>query len=256
MNTHTERLQKVLAAAGLGSRRSCEQIITDARVQVNGSTVTRLGTSVSPDSDEIRVDGKSLKIQRHVYFVVNKPRGYLCTNHDEFDRPRVVDLIARCPQRVYTVGRLDEETEGIILVTNDGALANRIAHPRYKISKVYLAKARGRMTDEALSSVRKGMHFSDGKFKPHSVTLQRRGREWTRVLIHLKEGRNREIRRLFARLGHPVLTLKRDRIGGLTVRGLKTGGVKRISREEVEQAFSTAPIRPTRTRHRARRRKR
>jgi 23S rRNA pseudouridine2605 synthase len=240
MSEKRERLQKVMAAAGFGSRRGCEEIITAGRVFVNGTRVTKLGATVFPLGDEILVDGRPLKAEPHVYFVVNKPKGYLCTNRDEYGRPLVVNLIDRCPQRIYTVGRLDEDTEGVILVTNDGEMANKIAHPSHKVSKIYLAKIRGHLSNDELEQLRKGIHFSDGLFKPHSVNIRRTGRAATTVLIHMKEGRNREIRRLFARIDHPVLSLKRERIGGLNCRGLKQGEVRQVSREEVMTAFIEA----------------
>ncbi|HEU0069322.1 MAG TPA: pseudouridine synthase, partial [Nitrospiraceae bacterium] len=156
-----ERLQKVLAAAGLGSRRDCEELITAGRVEVDGEILTQLGTCVDPATQRVRVDGVNLPTPRLAYFAVNKPAGVVCTNHDPSGRTRVIDLIDS-DERLYPVGRLDRTSEGLILVTNDGELSNRLAHPRYGVEKVYRAWVAGMPGSEVLNKLRHGIHFSDG----------------------------------------------------------------------------------------------
>jgi 23S rRNA pseudouridine2605 synthase len=226
-----ERLHKVLAHAGLGSRRHCEQLIAGGRVMVDGKVVRELGTKVAPEA-RISVDGESVHAERHVYWLVHKPRGYLCTNRDPARRPLVLDLIPHVNQRVYTVGRLDEASEGLVLLTNDGDLAYRLMHPRFGIEKTYLVQVAGRPTPDDLQQVLKGVWLSEGHVKAKHVKRLKSHGESTWLRIVLAEGKNREIRRLLARRGHKVLHLRRIAIGPLQLGTLGQGKSRRLTAEE------------------------
>ncbi len=189
-----QRLQRVLAAAGLGSRRKCEEYIVQGRVTVDDQLVTKLGTKVDPDRQRICVDGESLKIRRRQYFMLNKPPGVLSTNRDESGRLRVVDLI-RTSERVFTVGRLDKSSEGLILVTNDGELANLLTHPRHGVPKTYLVRIVGRPTTEQLNQLKSGIRLAEGIARVAGVKIKKSYARFTELEMILDEGRNREIRR-------------------------------------------------------------
>ena len=232
--TSGERLQKVLAAAGVASRRECETLILEGRVEVDRQVVTVLGTRVDPARQEIRVDGTPLGRRRFVYFVVNKPAGVVSTNRDPDGRPRVVDLVPS-DERLFTVGRLDRSSEGMILVTNDGELANQLSHPRYGMPKTYRAKVLGLLTPEATQQLRQGVHLAEGLARVASLKVKGRHARGSELEIILTEGRNREIRRVLARVGHKVLYLKRIAIGPLRLGNLATGDCRRLKPDEVEQ---------------------
>ncbi|MDA0933729.1 MAG: pseudouridine synthase [Planctomycetota bacterium] len=227
------RINRFLAAAGLASRRAAEELIEAGRVTVNGEVVTELGTRVDPANDDVRVDDQRLKKEPPVYILFNKPKGVVCTNARQEQRPRVVDHLPDVRGRVYTVGRLDAESEGLILVTNDGDFAQRIAHPRYELAKTYAVLIRGKIDDSELQKARGGVWLAEGKTSGARILVERRGRDRTYLKVSLKEGRNREIRRIFARLGYPVLSLKRVRIGQLTLHGLGAGRYRFLRPEEV-----------------------
>ncbi len=163
-----QRLQKILAQCGVGSRRECETLIEQGRVEVDGKVVTKLGTKIDPEAVDLKVDGERVKREERVYYVLNKPRGYISTNRDERGRPRVVDLI-RDERRIYTVGRLDEQSEGLILLTNDGGLANIICHPRYQVDKSYLITVRGRVKREQTERLEQGVWLAEGKTGPARI---------------------------------------------------------------------------------------
>lgn len=232
------RLQKILADAGVASRRQAEELIRAGRVTVNGQVVTELGTRADPERQDIRVDGEAVRQEKKVYYLVNKPKGYLSTTSTAEGRPRVVDLVAQSSQRLYTVGRLDAQSEGLIIVTNDGPLANRLAHPRYGVEKVYLAQVAGSPSRQVLEQLRRGVWLSEGKARPRQVRV--RGKRGTSTLLEitLTEGRNREIRRMLAALGHKVLNLKRVALDGLKLGALPTGAVRRLEPDEVRRLQS------------------
>jgi 23S rRNA pseudouridine2605 synthase len=244
-----ERLQKVLAAAGIGSRRECEELILAGRIEVDRQIVTELGTRVDPLRQVIRVDGTPLTSPKRLYFAVNKPPGVVSTSWDPDRRTRVIDLV-RTDERLFAVGRLDRTSEGLILVTNDGNLANRLTHPRYGVDKTYLARIAGSPSLESLDRLRSGIHLAEGVARVASVSVRRRQRETTELEIVLNEGRNREIRRLLARIGHKVLQLKRIAVGPLRLGSLPIGASRPLTRDEVlmlEQATERPPAesRPT-----------
>jgi 23S rRNA pseudouridine2605 synthase len=240
-----ERLNKFLAHAGVGSRRHCEELILDGRVSIDGQPVRALGTRVDPAQQEVCVDGKPLRAEAPVYWLVNKPRGYLCTNNDPGGRPRAIDLVPHVDQRVYTVGRLDEESEGLLLLTNDGDLAHQLTHPRFGVFKTYLVQVAGKPTREDLEQLLKGVYLSDGHVRARRVKRFKSQGESTWLEVVLSEGKNREIRRMLARLGHKVLRLRRTALGPIHLDRLRGGKSRRLRPEEVEQ-LRQAARRPSR----------
>jgi 23S rRNA pseudouridine2605 synthase len=227
-----ERLNKYLAHAGVGSRRKVEDLITAGRVMINGQVVQELGTRVEP-GQQVAVDGVPVRTEKAVYWLVNKPRGYLCTNTDPAGRPRAIDLIPQVEQRVYTVGRLDEASEGLLLLTNDGDLAYRLMHPRFGVEKTYLVMVVGRPTGEDQRKLLKGVWLSDGHVKARSVKLMKSHGDSTWLRIVLAEGKNREIRRMLAKLGHKVLQLRRTAIGPVELKHLASGKSRRLTKGEL-----------------------
>src|SRR6266404_2046585 len=229
-----ERLNKLLAHAGLGSRRYCETLISAGRVLIDGHVVRDLATKVDPEKQRVAVDGEPVRTERPAYWLVNKPRGYLCTNRDPARRPLVIDLVPQISQRVYTVGRLDEDSEGLLLLTNDGDLANRLMHPRYGVEKTYLVQVAGSPTNDEVEKLLKGVYLSDGHVRARSVRrMKRQGASaWLRIV--LSEGKNREIRRMLARLGHKVLRLQRVALGPVKLGSLAAGKARRLTRLEVD----------------------
>lgn len=229
-----DRLQKVLAAAGLGSRRQCEELITAGRVEIDRKVVTELGTRVDPIRQEVRVDGTPLPKPKLAYFAVNKPSGVLSTNRDPSGRPRVIDLVSSGHERLFTIGRLDLYSDGLILVTNDGDLANRLTHPRYGVAKTYRVVVAGAPDREVLEQLRKGVHLAEGLARAERVSVKSRHKESTVLEMVLREGKNREIRRILARVGHKVLRLTRIAVGPIRLGDLPVGGFRHLTREEIK----------------------
>lgn len=229
-----QRLQKVLASAGLGSRRQCEELITTGRVEVDRKVVTELGTRVDPIKQAIRVDGVALHAAKLEYLAVNKPSGVLCTNRDPSGRVRVIDLIDAKDARLFTIGRLDLHSEGLILVTNDGDLANKLTHPRYGVSKTYRVVVAGSPTRDVLDKLEQGVHLAEGFARAERMEIKSHHKESTVLEMVLREGKNREIRRLLARVGHKVLRLTRIAIGPVRLGTLPTGAVRRLTPMEVK----------------------
>lgn len=234
------RLQKVLAEAGVASRRHSEAIILEGRVSVDGQTVTELGLKVDPSIQKIQVDGQPIHAERKVYYLVNKPVGFLSTNDDPAGRERVIDLLPKTRERLYPVGRLDEASQGLMLVTNDGPLANKLLHPRYGVPKVYRVQVAGHPERAALDTLRTGQEFSDGKFHVEAFKVMKTQGDSTFLEIVLKEGHNREIRRLFARIGHKVLKLQRVAFGPLRIGRLELGEFRHLTTFEVRQLKQVA----------------
>ncbi len=232
-NDSPQRVQKLLAAAGFGSRRKCEEFVLAGRVTVDGKEIRELSTRADPSSQKICVDGEPLRLERKLYFVLNKPAGYLCTSRDPSGRSRVIDLFTRESARLFTVGRLDENSEGLILVTNDGDLGNRLAHPRYGIVKTYHVQVAGNPNPETLLELKKGIYFSHGKFRVHGVKRIRKRGKSTFLEIELSEGQNREIRRLLARVGHKVIHLQRVGFGPLKLGRLPLGKYRALRPAEL-----------------------
>lgn len=229
------RLQKVLASAGYGSRRHCEEYIQSGRVTVDGKTVVELGCRVDPATQKIQLDGENVTVERKVYYVLNKPTGYLCTHRDPAGRRRVVDLFPKSAQRLFTVGRLDENSEGLILVTNDGEFANRLAHPRYHVSRVYEVQVAGIPMPDTLQKMREGLRFAEGYFRVERARRVRVKGKTAVLQLTLNQGRNREIRRLLARLGHKVMRLKRVQFGPIKLGRVNVGEHRVLTPQEVKK---------------------
>ena len=230
-----ERLNKFLAHAGVGSRRHCDTLISAGRVKVNGVAVSDLGLKIDPATHKIAVDDHPVRSEKLVYWAVHKPVGYLSTNHDPAGRPLAIHLVPHVEQRVYTVGRLDEASEGLLLMTNDGDLAFHLMHPRFGIPKTYLALVAGKPTPTDIQKLLDGVWLSDGKVKAKEVKrLKPQGNStWLRIV--LTEGKNREIRRMLAQLGHKVQKLKRAAIGPVQLDKLPKAKARKVSMDELAE---------------------
>ncbi|MEW6182061.1 MAG: pseudouridine synthase [Bacillota bacterium] len=230
-----ERLQKILARAGIASRREAERMIEDGRVKVDGEPVDRLGLKVDPEKNRVEVDGKQVSLREPpVYLMFFKPAGVVTTVSDPQGRPKVIDFLHRIKERVFPVGRLDFDSEGLLLLTNDGELAHRLTHPRFKVPKVYLALVDRRVDREALAILRKGVELNDGTTRPAQVEVARRESARTLLRITVSEGRKRQVRRMCAAVGHPVIELRRVSVGPLRLDGLQPGGYRHLTNKEVE----------------------
>ena len=229
-----ERLHKLMAAAGAGSRRQCEALIAEGRVTVNGRVVTELGHKVDPEQVEVRLDGELLKLEGRVYYLVNKPQGVITTCADEFGRARIIDLVPGVTKRFYPVGRLDAQSTGLVLLTNDGDVAQKLTHPRYEVQKTYEVRVKGAVGPEAIARMKKGVWLSDGRARIEGCEIVKRRPTVTDLRVTLHEGKNREIRRVLAKLRHPVITLKRLSMGPLELGDLKEGQFHRLTPPEVE----------------------
>jgi len=230
------RLNKFLADHGVASRRRCDELIAEGKVTVDGEAVSELGLKIDPAKQEIEIDGFVFRSKhtRKKYYVLNKPSGVVCTNESRETRPRAVDLVTDpFKGRIYTVGRLDEESKGLIILTNDGEFAHKIQHPRFGVEKTYLVKVEGEIDDGTLKEVREGVHLSEGRTAGARIIVHDRGRTHSLLSITIREGMNREIRRVFARFGFKVTELKRIRVGSLTDRGLKPGRWRELLPGEV-----------------------
>jgi pseudouridine synthase len=227
-----ERLQKILAAAGIASRRACEQIILDGRVQVNGETVTKLGTRANPEQDLITLDFHPIHREKLVYILLNKPKGYVTTVKDDKGRPTVMALLNGISARVYPVGRLDFNSEGLLLLTNDGTLAKQLMSPGSNIPKIYLVKVHKMPPPEALNEFRSGFKLDGRRLKPCQIEIvDKQGNPWLRIT--LLEGKNQQIRKMFAAIGHPVHKLRRVQIGPIHDSALKPGEWRFLAPSEV-----------------------
>ena len=226
-----ERLQKIIAAAGIASRRKAELLILEGRVSVNGQRITQLGTKVDPGQDHVKVDGKLIRSEPLEYFIVNKPQGVLSAVSDPLRRPLVTQLV-RSKKRLYPVGRLDFQSEGLMILTNDGELTRRITRAG-AMEKIYQVKVRGKPTQEKLDRLSGGMRIEGDKFAPCKITELKRARNcWFEVT--LREGKNRQVRRMFEYLGHPVMRVRRTAIGPLALGKLPPGGYRKLSAREVQ----------------------
>lgn len=232
------RLAKYLAHAGVASRRAAEQIIAAGRVTVGGEVVTDPARDVGPSSG-VAVDGRALEPEAPETWVVNKPAGMVSTARDPQGRPKVTDLVDS-EARLYPVGRLDADSTGLILLTNDGMLAERLTHPRYGVQKAYRVRVRGRPAEQALEELRKGVRLEDGPAQPAEVRILEAGGAESELEITIREGRKRQVRRMCDAVGHRVLALRRVRIGSLELGGLRPGQARRLRRDELERLWENA----------------
>jgi 23S rRNA pseudouridine2605 synthase len=241
MSPEGERIQKVLARAGVASRRAVEEMIVRGRIRVNGGRV-ELGMRIDPSKDLVEIDGSRVPLQAELaYYLVNKPVGVVTTASDEQDRETVLDLI-EVERRVYPVGRLDIESEGAVLLTNDGELALRLTHPRYGVGKTYLVEVGGGVKEKTVRTLARGVELSDGMTAPAQTRLVERSPRATLIEISLTEGRNRQIRRMFEAVGHPVQRLVRTAIGPLMLGRLKPGTYRKLRLEEVRNLYRAAGL--------------
>jgi len=229
------RLQKFLAESGSASRRKAEKLIKQGRVSVNGCIITEMGVRVS-EEDLVELDGKAVSAEkRKVYIMLNKPVGYLCTVKDQFSRKTVIDLIPGVKERVYPVGRLDYNTSGLLLLTNDGDFSYRLTHPGHEIKKVYIADIIGMISDEDIKKFRIGIEIEDYVTSPADIRVVKKQADTTTVEIVIHEGRNRQVRKMCDEIGHTVVKLKRTAIGNLNLGDLKEGGWKYLDSSEIEE---------------------
>ncbi|HCP13978.1 MAG TPA: hypothetical protein DIT89_16715, partial [Planctomycetaceae bacterium] len=227
------RLQKFVAMSGVDSRRNSEQYIRDGRVTVDGEVITDPARAVNAETSDVRLDSERLRLPRFRCFLLHKPRGVLCTNRDPDGRPRAIDLIPVSDQRLFTIGRLDENTSGLLLVTNDGDLAQRLAHPRFEVVRRYRCHVAGWPSPEVLTQLREGLYFAEGFFRFRGVRVVKRQGRSTVLELELQEGRNREIRRLLARVGHKVIELERIAFGPVTLGSLPYGRFREMHTAEI-----------------------
>lgn len=228
------RLQKVLAQAGVASRRQGEELILEGRIAVNGKIVTRLGIKVNPLKDRITLDGNPLTLEKKVYLMLNKPPGYLCTRSDPKGRPTVYHLLPHISQRIFTVGRLDWDTRGLLILTNDGSLAHRLSHPRYQIKRKYWVKIKGALQEKEVEIIRRGVRLEEGRTQPAELKIIKRDKHQTILTLSLKEGKKREVKRIFSSLGYRVISLKRIAFGSLTLGRLREGEFRYLRKKDLE----------------------
>ncbi|MGD8538995.1 MAG: pseudouridine synthase [Candidatus Aminicenantes bacterium] len=229
------RLNKFLAQAGVASRREADRMITEGRISVNDTVIEELGIQIDPLKDFIRVDGKRVRLDRaDIYILLNKPAGYLVTLEDPFKRPTILELLPKLKKRVFPVGRLDLNSEGLLLITNNGELANRLMHPRYGIKKVYEVKTKGIPTRKSLQKLERGIYLDGKKRAPAHLTHLGSESRSARIRIELTEGRKREVRRMFDAIGHTLFSLKRINYAGIGIGTLKKGEWRYLTPSEVD----------------------
>lgn len=236
-----ERLQKVIAQAGIASRRKAEKLIAEGKVKVNGKVVTELGTKVDIHKDKIVVDGIPIEREEPVYYLLYKPRSVISSVSDEKNRKVVTDFIPT-DKRIFPVGRLDYDTSGVLLLTNDGDFAHMLMHPKYEIEKTYIAKVEGIISKEAMNQLKNGIELEDGKTAPAKVKrLSVNKKKKTSIVeLTIHEGRNHQVKRMLEAVGHPVIKLKRERFAFLTCEGMNPGDYRMLTPKEVKQLVALA----------------
>ncbi len=229
------RLQKFIADAGIASRRKAEELILSGKIKVNGVVVTELGTKVDSQKDEIEYNGKEIKsVQKFVYIMLNKPEGFVTTVKDQFNRPTVMDLIKGVNERVVPVGRLDYDTSGLLLLTNDGELTFKLTHPKNKVEKVYIAKLFGKPNDQNIQQFKRGVNIDSGTTQPAKLEIIEDLGKYCLCKITITEGKNRQIRKMCDAIKHPVATLKRVATGEVEIGELKRGSYRYLTDKEIK----------------------
>ncbi|CAM3158025.1 pseudouridine synthase [Leuconostoc rapi] len=237
MSEEAQRVQKVIAQAGLASRRGAEELIAKGRVQVNGQTITALGVKVEPN-DTVTVDSVPLEgREKLVYYLLNKPRGVVTTNNDEKGRRTVLDILSDVTERVYPIGRLDYDTTGVLLLTNDGVVANQLMHPKSRVDKVYIAKVAGIATDDKLAPLKHGVVIKGRKTAPARVTIERidKDKKTSMVRVILHEGRNHQVKNMLQKVGLPVEKLTREQYAFFDLTGLQSGEYRKLTNPEIKR---------------------
>lgn len=238
-----ERLQKFLAHAGIASRRACEELIARGVVKVNGEVIREMGVKVDPEKDTVHVSGKVVNSpEEKIYILLNKPKGYVTTLSDPQGRPKVTDLLAGVSERVYPVGRLDFDTQGLLLLTNDGEITYALTHPRHKVGKTYVALVKGAPDKDKLKRFQKGLKLADGLTAPARVKLLKKQGNNAQLEIIIYEGKNRQVRRMCETIGHPVLELKRVAMGFLRLEGIEEGKFRLLDRDEIRKLKALVKI--------------
>ena len=233
-----QRLQKILAKAGIASRRKAEELIKEGKVRVDGKVVTEMGTKVDPDAQDIECDGIHVVTrEKKIYILLHKPAGFLSTVHDPQGRPIVTDLLPQVKERVYPVGRLDLDTEGALLLSNDGELAQKILHPSHEVNKTYVAKVKGKPNTKKLAALSRGITLEGRKTWPADIEVLQTEPQATTIKIIIHEGRKRQVRKMFDAVGHPVLQLKRTAYGQLELGDLRPGKYRFLSPEDIKMIF-------------------
>ena len=232
------RLQTILTQSGISSRRKAEKYILEGRVSVDGKIVRTLGEKADPDKERICFDGKPLFFEKKVYILLNKPKGYICTSRDTHNRLIVLDLIKGVKERVFTIGRLDKDTEGLLLLTNDGEFANRLMHPSFRIEKIYKVGLNKKLLPEDIKKLEKGIILEGKKTAPCKIEISKHPGE---IYITIHEGRKRQVRKMFEITGYKVINLKRIKFGPLTLENLKPGEYRYLNKREVKSFFSQDP---------------
>jgi len=233
-----ERIQKILARAGICSRRKAEEYIAAGRVTVDGQIITRPGLKVNPDQAAITVDGKPIRQEEKIYLLLHKPPGYVTTMSDPQGRPIVMDLLSGVKHRVFPVGRLDLDSEGALILTNDGALGNKILHPRFEVNKTYEATIRGVPKTAGLKQLEQGIMLEGRKTWPAQLRILQRKKGTTTIEVIIHEGKKRQVRKMFQAIGHPVLRLKRTAYGGLKLGTLGLGKFRFLTKNDLKKLFS------------------
>lgn len=236
--TNRVRLQSFLSDAGVASRRRSEEWIEEGRVLVNDEVVETLPVFIDPKKDRVIVDGTPVRLEPPVYYVLNKPKSVVCTNRDPAGRMRAIDLLPPQAPRLFVVGRLDVESTGLLLMTNDGELAQRITHPRHGVAKVYRVDVKGQLPGDITTQLKRGVYLAEGRARASEVEVVHRSRQSSVMLITLREGRNRQLRRMLASLGFPVKRLERVQIGPLAMKDLPVGACRKLRPEEVRRLKS------------------
>ncbi len=232
------RLQKHLAKAGIASRRNAEKLIKEGRITVNGKVVSEMGTKVDPDTDVILFKGQKVIVENKLYLLLHKPTGYLCTLHDPQKRPIITDLLPHISKRIFPVGRLDLDSEGALIMTNDGELSQFLQHPRFEVDKTYKATVKGKPTNSELHQLRKGIMLDGQKTYPAQIRVLRKSSESTILEIIIHEGKKRQVRKMFAAIGYPVQRLIRTAYGNLKLGDLPSGKYRKLTKNDIKKLFS------------------
>ena len=231
------RINKYIASCGIASRRKAEEIILAKRVKVNGQVVEELSFNIDENNDIVEIDGERIGLNEEpVYIVLNKPEGYITTVKDQFDRPSVLDLVKDIDERVYPIGRLDYETSGLLILTNDGDLTYKLTHPKHEVDKTYMAIVKGIPTEEQLKNFEEGLYIEDYKTAPAKIKVVKKDEEKNYAICQIKihEGRNRQVRKMCRAINHPVLRLRRVAMGKITLKETEVGKYRHLSKEEVD----------------------
>ncbi len=238
------RLNKFLAHSGVASRRKCDELIFAGKVKINGETVKIPGVDIDPSIDKVEINGKLLKPEKKIYIVLNKPANVLSTLKDDFNRKIITDLIKDVQERVYPVGRLDYDVEGIILLTNDGDLSNRLIHPRFKVEKTYLATVKDKIKNKEIKKLEKGVFLPDDKIKtlPAKCKIIKTTENLSVVELTIREGRKRQVKNMFKAVNHPVIKLERIKFGPIGINGLKKGEWRYLSEKEIDKLYEITKL--------------